>query len=87
MKPGLITAGERHLRDVLFAFSLALTSGRVPGFESYKIQRAIEFDHDLLIEDYPVTDATTGHYVDPYKPHETSTKFRYPQKYGCAVQR
>ncbi|HEV8430924.1 MAG TPA: S41 family peptidase [Pyrinomonadaceae bacterium] len=57
VKPGLITAAERHLRDVLFAFSLELTSGRVAGFESYKIQRGIEFEHDLLNEDFPVTDA------------------------------
>ena len=57
VKPGTISAAERHLRDILFAFSLELTSGRVPGFESYKIQRAIEFDHDLVNDDYPVTDA------------------------------
>jgi carboxyl-terminal processing protease len=57
VKPGTISAGERHLRDVLFAFSLELTAGRVPAFEEYKIQRAIEFDHDLTDEDYPVTDA------------------------------
>ena len=57
VKPGLISAAERHLRDVLFAFSLDLTSGRVAGFESYKIQRAIDFEHDLVNEDYPVTDA------------------------------
>ena len=57
IKPGLISASERHLRDVLFAFSLELTSGRVPGFESYTIQRGIEFDHDLANEDYPITDA------------------------------
>ena len=57
VKPGLISAGERHLRDVLFAYSLELTAGRVAGFESYKVQRAIEFDHDLLNEDFPVTDA------------------------------
>jgi carboxyl-terminal processing protease len=57
VKPGLISAAERHLRDVLFAFSLELTSGRVAGFDSYKIQGGIEFDHDLLAEDYPVTDA------------------------------
>ncbi len=57
VKPGLISASERHLRDVLFAFSLELTTGRVAGFESYKVQRAIEFDHDLANEDFPVTDA------------------------------
>ena len=57
VKPGTISAAERHLRDVLFAFSLELTAGRVAAFEEYKIQRAIEFDHDLVDEDYPVTDA------------------------------
>ena len=57
VKPGTISAAERHLRDILFAFSLELTSGRVQGFDSYKIQRAIEFDHDLVAEDYPVTDS------------------------------
>ena len=56
VKPGTISAAERHLRDVLFAFSLELVSGRVPGFDSYKIQRAIEFDHDLVNDDYPITD-------------------------------
>jgi len=57
VKPGTISAAERNLRDVLFAFSLELTTGRIQGFEQYKVQRAIEFDHDLVSEDYPVTDA------------------------------
>lgn len=56
VKPGTISAAERHLRDVLFAFSLELVTGRVPGFDAYKVQRAIEFDHELASEDYPVTD-------------------------------
>jgi carboxyl-terminal processing protease len=56
VKPGTISAAERHLRDVLFAFSLDLTAGKVAAFEDYKIQRAIEFDHDLVDNDYPVTD-------------------------------
>jgi carboxyl-terminal processing protease len=57
VKPGTISASERQLRDVLFAFALELTTGRVKGFESYTIQKPIEFDHDLLNEDYPVTEA------------------------------
>ena len=57
VKPGTTNAAERHLRDILFAFSLELTAGRVQGFGSYRIQRPIEFDHDLAQEDYPVTDA------------------------------
>ena len=57
VKPGTISAAERHLRDILFAFSLELTTGRVKGFDQYKVQQAIEFDHELVNEDYPVTDA------------------------------
>jgi carboxyl-terminal processing protease len=57
VKPGTISAAERHLRDITFAFSLELTAGKVPAFGEYKVQRAIEFDHDLVDEDYPVTDA------------------------------
>jgi carboxyl-terminal processing protease len=56
VKSGVLRAGERHLRDVLFAFALELTTGRVQGFESYKVQRPIEFDHDLVKDDYPITD-------------------------------
>jgi carboxyl-terminal processing protease len=56
-KPGTISANERHLRDSIFAFALELTNGRVPGFEAYKVQRPIEFQHDLQADDFPVTDA------------------------------
>jgi carboxyl-terminal processing protease len=57
VKPGTITVAERNLRDVLFAFALELTTGRIQGFDQYKVQRAIEFDHELVTEDYPITDA------------------------------
>ena len=56
-KPGTITAGEAKLSDLLFGFALELTSGRVKGFENYKVQRPIEFGHELLATDYPITDA------------------------------
>ena len=56
VKPGTISAAERHLRDILFAFSLELTTGRIEAFQDYKVQRAIEFDHDLVAEDFPITD-------------------------------
>jgi carboxyl-terminal processing protease len=57
VKPGTTNAAELHLRDLLFAFSLELVTGRVGGFDNYKIQRAIEFDHELEPSDYPITDA------------------------------
>jgi carboxyl-terminal processing protease len=55
-KPGTTTANERRLRDSIFAFALELATGRVPGFEAYKVQRPIEFGHDLQADEFPVTD-------------------------------
>lgn len=56
-KPGMIKAGEAKLADLLFGFALELTGGRVQGFENYKVQRPIEFRHDLQATDYPITEA------------------------------
>jgi carboxyl-terminal processing protease len=57
VKPGKITASEARLSDAIFAFALELTTGRVAAFENYKVQRAIQFEHDLQATDYPVTEA------------------------------
>jgi carboxyl-terminal processing protease len=56
-KPGKITPAEGRLGDSIFAFALELTTGRVAGFASYKVQRPIEFRHELQAEDFPVTEA------------------------------
>jgi carboxyl-terminal processing protease len=56
-KPSKITLAENRLADPVLAFALELTTGRVAGFENYKIQRAIEYNHDLQATDYPVTEA------------------------------
>ena len=34
-----------------------MANGRVPGSEKYKVDRAIEFGHDLEATDFPMTDA------------------------------
>ncbi|MEP6742211.1 MAG: S41 family peptidase [bacterium] len=57
VKPGKITPSEARLSDAIFAFALELTTGRVAGFENYKVQRSIQFEHDLLPTDFPVTEA------------------------------
>jgi carboxyl-terminal processing protease len=57
VKPGRITPAEQRLIDSIFAFALELTTGRVAGFENYKVQRPIEYEHDLQPTDFPVTDA------------------------------
>ncbi len=56
-KPTRVTIAEGRLADPIFAFALELTSGRVAGFEKYKVQRPIEYDHDLQTTDFPVTEA------------------------------
>ena len=56
VKPGRITLAEQRLIDSIFAFALELTSGRVPGFENYKVQRPIEYDHILQPTDFPITE-------------------------------
>lgn len=56
-KPAKITQAEAKLSDSIFAFALELVTGRVTGFEAYKVQKPIEFRHDLKDTDFPVTDA------------------------------
>jgi len=56
-KPRKNTLAEAKLVDVIFAFALELSTGRVQGFDGYKIQRPIEFGHTLGSSDYPITDA------------------------------
>lgn len=56
-KPGRITLAEARLTNSIFAFALELTTGRVAGLEQYKIQRSIDFHHDIQSSDVPVTDA------------------------------
>jgi len=56
-KPAKINLSDVRLADPIFAFALELTTGRVAGFESYKVQTGIDFDHDIEANDYPVTDA------------------------------
>jgi carboxyl-terminal processing protease len=50
-------APEARVTDSIFAFALDLTMGRVAGFEKYKIQRPIEYNHDVQATDVQVTDA------------------------------
>jgi carboxyl-terminal processing protease len=57
VKPATINPTQARLINPLFFFTRELVNGRVPGFDAYKVQRAIEFNHKLQPTDYPVTDA------------------------------
>lgn len=54
IKPRLITPPQQRLMDPIFAFVRDLVNGRVAGFDAYKVQRAIDFNHDLVTTDFPV---------------------------------
>ena len=56
IKPRLISPAQQRLLDPVFAFARDLVNGRIPGFETYKVQRAIDFTHDLAAADFPADD-------------------------------
>jgi carboxyl-terminal processing protease len=56
-KPAKFTIAEQRLSNSIFAFALELAMGHVAGFENYKVQPRIEFNHDLQSTDFPTTDA------------------------------
>ena len=55
--PRTISPAQTKLADPLFAFTLELARGHIKGFESYKIERPIDFGHDLKETEFPVTEA------------------------------
>jgi carboxyl-terminal processing protease len=57
VKPNTGNRTQARLIDPIFAFSLELTAGHVPGFDKYVIQRPITYGHDVQAMDFPVTDA------------------------------
>ena len=56
-QPAKISPAEFKLTNAIFAFAVELTSGRIAGFESQKVQRPIEYDHDMQASDFPITEA------------------------------
>jgi carboxyl-terminal processing protease len=67
IKPQTLTNTQVRLRDPIFFFSRDVANGRVPTLDKYKIDRAIEFAHDLQATDYSMNDAVFNafrNYVD-----------------------
>ena len=53
----VISPGQRKLLSPIFSFSRELVNGRVNGFDNYRVQQAIDFDHELQQSDFPITDS------------------------------
>src|SRR5712671_2614727 len=64
VKPQLLTSMQGRLRDPIFFFSRDAAAGRVPGLDKYKVDRAIEFGHDLEAADFPMNDAVFSAFKD-----------------------
>ncbi|MEJ7846809.1 MAG: S41 family peptidase [Pyrinomonadaceae bacterium] len=48
---------QQKLSNPVFAFALDLAYGRIAGFETYRVDRPIAFDHDITAKDFPVNDS------------------------------
>jgi carboxyl-terminal processing protease len=56
VKPRLISPAQQRIADPIFGFVRELVSGRVRGFEDYKLSKGIEYNHVIKPDEYPVTD-------------------------------
>jgi len=57
VKPRTIDAAQARLLSPIFAFTRELVNGRINGFDAYRVQRNVDFNHRLQAEDFPMTDA------------------------------
>lgn len=78
IKPQLLTTMQGRLRDPLFFFARDVATGRVPGLERYKVDRAIEFGHDLDTADFPMNDMVFKAFKD-YVAGDANWKIFTPQ--------
>ncbi|HEX6279589.1 MAG TPA: S41 family peptidase [Pyrinomonadaceae bacterium] len=64
IKADTITAdqvrSQSKLVSPIFAFTLDLAHGKIPGFESYKVDRPLVFNYDIKANDFPVSEALYG---------------------------
>lgn len=64
IKPQFLTGIQVRLRDPLFFFAREVASGRVASLTSYKIDRPIEYEHDLTPADFPMNDTVYNTFKD-----------------------
>jgi len=69
---------QGRLRDPLFFFARDVATGRVAGLERYKVDRPIEFLHDLEVTDFPMNDMVFKAFKD-YVAKDPNWKSFLPQ--------
>jgi carboxyl-terminal processing protease len=55
VKRQLLSGVQGRLRDPIFFFARDLATGHVAGLDKYKVDRPIEFGHDIEPSDFPIT--------------------------------
>ena len=78
VKPQFLTAAQVRLRDPIFFFAKDVAYGRVPSLSGYKVDRAIEYDHDLESKDFPMNDMVFNAFKD-YVAKDQNWKVFTPQ--------
>ena len=78
VKPRLLSPIQGRLRDPLFFFARDVANGRVPGLEGYKVDRPIQFGHDLEATDFPMNDMVFKAFKD-YVARDANWKVFTPQ--------
>jgi carboxyl-terminal processing protease len=53
VSPDLVNAAQNRLRSPIFFFAREVASGRVAGFEKFKVDRPIDYDHVIDANDFP----------------------------------
>ena len=56
VNPELITTPQNRLRSPIFFFARDLANGRISGFDSYRADKAINYDHVIDEKDFPATE-------------------------------
>jgi len=64
VKQDNFTSTQLRLRNPLFFFAREVVTGHVAGLEKYKVDRAIEFGHDLEPTDFPISEAVYKAFKD-----------------------
>jgi carboxyl-terminal processing protease len=69
---------QLRLRDPIFFFARELATGRVAGFDKYKVDRTIEFGHTIESADFPITEEIYKAFSD-YVAKDANWKTLAPQ--------
>lgn len=78
IKPQLLTNLQARLRHPLFFFAREVASGHVAALDRYKVDRPIEFGHELEPKDFPMNDLVFNAFKD-YVAKDANWKSLLPQ--------